>query len=120
MPLTHFPNGLSSDKDDVQIVKFASASAGATVYAYVPYDATITNFTFVGDTGSRVAAYTAKIGSAGTTLVNGISNTTGVAGVTEDLTIASATVEAGDSISVARGNQGSTGATSIAITLKRR
>jgi len=120
MPLTHFPNGLSTDKDDVQILTFASASTAETTYGYVPYDATITNFTYIAGTAARVAGYTAVIGSAGTTLVNGVSNTTADAGVTEDLTIASATVEAGDSISVTRAAQGTTGVSKIAITLKRR
>lgn len=119
MPLTHFPKGVSTDKDGIQILKFASASTAQTVYGYVPYDATITNFTFVGDTASRVAAYTAKVGSAGTTLVSD-SNASGVAGIVEDLTITSAAVSAGTSIGVTRGACGSTGITSIAITLKRR
>jgi len=119
MPLTHFPHGLSSDKDDVQVVVFASASTEQTVYSYVPYDATITNFSFLGDTASRVAAYTALVGSAGTTLVSA-TNTTADAGVVEDLDITSASVDSGTSISVTRAACGSTGATSIAITLQRR
>ena len=118
MPLTHFPHGISTDKDCIQMVKFGSASAAETVYSYVPFDATITNVTFISDTAARVAAYTAKVGSAGTTLVSD-TNTTADAGVVEELAITSATVSAGTSIGVTRAACGSTGATTIAITLKR-
>lgn len=119
MPLTHFPNGISTDNDQTLVVNFASASAAETVYTYVPFDATITNVTYVAGTASRVAAYTVKIGSAGTTLVNGVSNTTAAAGTTEDLTLSASSVSAGDSLSVARGVQGTTGVSQVAIVLQR-
>ena len=120
MPLTHYPNGVSTDSDVVQVVAFSSSSAAETQYAYVPFDATIESISYIAGTASRVATYAVLIGSAGTTIVTSASNTTAVAGTVEALTLASATVASGDSLSVARGVQGTTGISQVAITMARR
>ena len=110
MPVTHFPNGVSTDHDYIAVLNFQNASTAQAVATYVPYDITIQKIVYVPGTASRVAAIAASIGSAGTSIVASANNTSAAVGVPEELTLASSSVSAGETIVVTRGTQGTAGA----------
>ena len=140
MPATHFPNGISAqtasatntnlsagqldatkyygETASIQYT-FGSASAAESVYVPAPFNGNIINAQVVVVTSARVAAYTVRQGSAGTVSVASQSNTTGVAGSKSSLTIASAAVTTASGLLFTRGAQGSTGVTTLSLTIQR-
>lgn len=110
-------NVVSGAQSAIQ-ASFGTASTAQTVYSIVPYAGTVTAVYVCNDTASRAAVYTVTHGSAGNVLATG-TNTTGVAGLVSTLTLGTVTVTAGESLSVARGTQGSTGGGYVTIVIKR-
>jgi hypothetical protein len=101
-------------------VSFQSASAGHTAYCIVPIDGLVVDGWACTYEAARGATYTATLGSAGTTLATSTMSSAGiVAGGTVAFTLGTGdlTVVAGESIAVARGNQGTAGISTVSLVI---
>lgn len=99
---------------------FASSSAAQTVYVIAPCAGNITAAYCAADTANLSAAYTVKAGSAGNTAASVTQSTAAsVAGFVTSMTLGTVAVTAGQSFSVARGVQGTTGASYVTIAIQR-
>jgi len=147
MPLTHFPNGISvqaasasnsnsgaGDLDcnnlyvggtaigQTQMLQytFGSASTAETAYLAVPFAGNITKtFVTIGATSAIAAAYTVRIGSAGTVAVASVNNTNTLNGSQQALTTTTVAVTTASGITVVRGVQGTAGSSTIGVVIKR-
>lgn len=100
------------------VTNFLTSSAAQTLYVIAPCNGNVTAVYVACDTAAVTAAYTVKAGSAGNTIASG-SNTTTVAGTVTALTLGTVTVTAGQSISVARGVQGTAGTSAVTVVIQR-
>lgn len=98
------------------VVSFSSASTAQTVYVISPVAGVLTAGYLCADTASIVAVYTVKAGSAGVVMASA-TQTSGVAGVVSTMTLGTVAVTAGMSISVARGVQGTTAASTVTLNI---
>lgn len=99
---------------------FSTASSAQTVYVIAPYAGNVSAIYVTSDAASISAAYTVKQGSAGTTIATGTQTTAAsVAGSVTTLTLGTVAVTAGQSISVARGVQGTTSASYVTLCVIR-
>lgn len=98
----------------------ASSSAAQTVYAIMPFAGNIVAVYCAADTANISAAYTVKHGSAGNTAASVTQSTAAsVAGFVTSMTLGTVAVTAGESISVARGVQGTAAASYVSIVVQR-
>lgn len=97
---------------------FTTASSAQANYVIAPFAGNITAVYVCSDTSARAAAYTVTHGSAGNVAATA-TNTSGIAGLVTALTLGTVACTAGESLSVARGVQGSTGAGYVTIVLQR-
>lgn len=115
-------NGTAVYAQATLVASFASASTAQTVYVIAPYAGNVVAAYCATDTANISAAYTIKHGSAGTNIATGTQSTAAsVAGFVTALTLSTAAVglTAGESISVARGVQGTTGASYVTVVIQR-
>lgn len=102
----------------VNTVGFLTASTAQTIYTISPVNGNVVAAYVACDTAAVTAAYTIKAGSAGNTIASG-SNATTVAGTVTTLTLGTVAVTAGQSISVARGAQGTVGTSTLSLVIVR-
>jgi len=118
MPLTNFPNG--TDQFFILTHTFGIDSAEVLAAVPVPFTGNVTGVRLVtGSVANCVAAYTVKIGSAGSTIVNAVSNAAAGKGVQEALTATTTAVTTAAGLVITRGDQGTDGDTTIGILLQR-
>lgn len=102
------------------VASFATSSAAQTVYVIAPYAGNIVSAYCASDTASISAAYTVKHGSAGNTAASVTQSTAAsVAGFVTAMTLGTVAVTAGESLSVARGVQGTTSLSYVTIVIQR-
>lgn len=102
------------------VASFSTSSAAQTVYVIAPFAGNITAAYCAADTANISAAYTVKAGSAGSTAASVTQSTAAsVAGFVTAMTLGTVAVTAGQSLSVARGVQGTTAAGYVTIVIKR-
>ena len=97
---------------------FGTASAAETQMSVAPITANIVAAYAVNQVAAVAGTYTAKHGSAGTTLVSGTQSPS-VAVESASLTINSAAVTEGASLSCARAASGTTGASSVVLVISK-
>lgn len=103
------------------VFSFQSLSSAQTGYVIVPFTGTVTSAYVANAVAARTAAYTVKIGSAGDTVasVTTSSATNAIAGQVTVMTLGTVAVTAGQSLSVARGTQGSVGEATVQIQVTK-
>jgi hypothetical protein len=97
-------------------VTFASASTVQTVYTIVPNKGTVKAVYVCADAASQAAVYTVTHGSAGDVLATATA-TSGSAGTVSTLTLGTVACTAGEAISVTRASCGTTGVSTVTISL---
>lgn len=103
-----------------QVVSFLTSSAAQTLYTIAPYAGNVTAVYVTSDTANISAAYTVKAGSAGSTIASATQTTAAsVAGSVTTMTLGTVAVTAGQSISVARGVQGTASTSQVSISITR-
>ncbi len=100
------------------VTSFATASSAQTTYVITPFAGNITAVYVTPDTAARAAAHSVTHGSAGDVAATG-TNTTSIAGVVTSLTLGTVACTAGESLSVLRGVQGTTGGSYVTIVISR-
>lgn len=102
------------------VVSFLTSSAAQTLYVIAPYAGNVTAAYCASDTANISAAYTIKAGSAGNTIASVTQSTAAsVAGFVTTMTLGTVAVTAGQSISVARGVQGTAGTSGVTLVIAR-
>lgn len=102
------------------VASFLTSSAAQTVYVIAPFAGNVTAAYCAADTANISAAYTIKAGSAGNTIASVTQSTAAsVAGFVTAMTLGTVAVTAGQSISVARGVQGTAGTSGVTIVIAR-
>lgn len=115
-----YANGKVIGAEVVIQYTFGTASAAETAYLPVPFTGNIVSaYVTIGATSAVAAAYTVRIGSAGTVAVASVTNTITLNGAQESLATTSVSVTTASGITVVRGAQGTTGSTSIGVVFKR-
>jgi hypothetical protein len=108
-----------SEKNATVVFTFGTASAAETQMAVAPITGNIVAAYAVNQVVSVAGTYTAKLGSAGTTIVSGTQAAPSVAIETASLTIDSAAVTAGSALSCVRAASGTTGASQVVLVLTK-
>lgn len=98
-------------------VTFLTDSTAQTVFAVSPVTGVVSAVYVCNFVAARGAAYTVTAGSAGTTIATATAASTGVAGAVTTMTLGTVAVTAGGSIGIARGVQGTVGASSVTIVI---
>jgi hypothetical protein len=149
MPLTRFPNGLtvnsttalqynsSAGDGDIDCnrlfangniigqvvaipIPFLVSSAAQVFSVAAPFTGDLIGaYVTIGSVSAVAAAYTVRIGSAGTVLVSSESNTITTSYAQEALTIDSAGVTTAAGLQITRGVQGTAGDTTLTLLFKR-
>jgi hypothetical protein len=102
------------------VASFLTSSAAQTVYVIAPYAGNITAAYCAADTANISAAYSVKHGSAGSVAASVTQSTAAsVAGFVTTMTLGTVAVTAGESISVARGVQGTAGTSAVTLVITR-
>lgn len=102
------------------VASFLTSSAAQTIYVIAPYAGNVTAAYCAADTANISAAYTIKAGSAGNTIASVTQSTAAsVAGFVTTMTLGTVAVTAGQSISVARGVQGTAATSAVTLTIVR-
>lgn len=102
------------------VASFLTSSASQTLYVISPVAGNVTAAYCASDTANISAAYTIKAGSAGSTIASVTQSTAAsVAGFVTAMTLGTVAVTAGQSISVARGVQGTAGTSGVTIVIQR-
>lgn len=102
------------------VLTFLTSSAAQTLYSIMPVAGTVTAVYVASDTANISTDYTVKHGSAGSTLASVTQSTAAsVAGFVTAMTLGTVAVTAGESISVARGVQGTAGTSTVTFVLTR-
>lgn len=102
------------------VASFLTSSAAQTLYVIAPVAGNVVAAYCASDTANISAAYTIKAGSAGSTIASVTQSTAAsVAGFVSSMTLGTVAVTAGQSISVARGVQGTTGTSGVTIVIQR-
>lgn len=102
------------------VATFLTSSAAQTLYVIAPVTGNVTAAYCASDTASISAAYAIKAGSAGDVIASVTQSTAAsVAGFVTAMTLGTVAVTAGQSISVARGVQGTAGTSGVTIVIER-
>ena len=101
-------------------VVFGTGSAAQVFSVGVPFSGNLIGaYVTIGSVSAIAAAYTVRIGSAGTVLVSSEVNTITNSYAQESLTIDSATVSSASGLSVTRGTQGTAGDSALLLVIQR-
>lgn len=101
-------------------VFFGTGSAAQVIAAAVPFNGNIVGaFVTIGSVSAVAAAYTVRVGSAGSVAVASVSNTITTAYAGESLTTTTTAFTTANGIQVTRGVQGTAGDTSLTLLLQK-
>lgn len=149
MPLTRFPNGVtvnsttalqynaSAGDGDLDCnnlflnnnfigqvyaipVYFGVSSAAQVLVTGVPFAGNIIGaYVTIGSVSAVAAAYTVRVGSAGSVAVASVANTITNSGAQEGLTTTTTAITTANGITATRGVQGTTGDSTLLVLVRR-
>ena len=100
-----------------QVASFLLDSTAQTVFVTSPVTGIVSAVYANTHLAARGSTYAVTVGSAGATIASATVASTGVAGQVTTMTLGTVAVTAGGSIGIARGVQGTTGASTVTVVI---